>query len=201
MKKIAFLGSGDGEIFEAVVRYLYNNKKNLELDIVCLSNNLNDNILKKAEQLCIKYKYLPFEENLEYFASNDFDLIALDNYSKKIQLKVLETGHFINIHPSLLPAFKGEDAIARAFSSGVKVSGVTVHTLTGEIDGGKIIAQYPVLISNSTHFDEFKNEILKLEQILYPIVIEKILEDKVFDFSDLINISGCRGNCGGCNKC
>lgn len=199
MKKIAFLGSGDGEIFEAVIRYLKNNNK-LELDIICLSNNLNDNILKRAEQLGIKYKYLPFEENLEYFASNDFDLIALDNYSKKIQLKVLETGHFINIHPSLLPAFKGEDAIARAFSSGVKVSGVTVHTLTGEIDGGKIIAQYPVLISNSTHFDEFRDEILKLEQIFYPIVIEKILEDKVFDFSDLINISGCGGNCGGCNK-
>ena len=75
-----------------------------------------------------------------------------------------------------------------------------MHTLTGEIDGGKIIAQYPVLIGNLTHLDEFEEQIKRLEDVLYPIVILKILEDKVFDFSDLLG--GCSGNCtGDCGGC
>ena len=111
---------------------------------------------------------------------------------------VLELGRFINIHPSLLPAFKGKDAIQRAFLSGVKVSGVTVHRVTDELDGGKIIAQYPVLIDNAMHFDEFEAEIHQTEHILYPIVIDKLLKDEVFDFSDLF---GRCGNCGDCGKC
>ena len=82
--------------------------------------------------------------------------------------------------------------------SGVKVSGVTVHWVTDELDGGKIIAQYPILIPNLMHFDEFESEIYKLEDILYPKVIECILEDKVFDFADLI-VSTCNSTCSG--KC
>lgn len=200
MKKIAILGSGNGYIFESIVNYFSNNS-DLDVDIFCISDNLHDEILEKAKNMGIKNKYVPYEENFEFFSSHDFDLIVLDNYSKDLQSNLFEIARFINIHPSLLPAFKGKDAIARAFSSGVKVSGVTVHTLTNKIDGGKILAQFPVLIGNSTHFDEFQAEIHALEQNLAPIVIEKVLEDKVFDFSDLISNHSCGGNCGGCSNC
>ncbi len=198
-KKIAIWGSNSGRNLEAIVNYLKNNYLN-ELEIVAVSDNLNSDFFKKAAELNVSRKYLPPEESAIYVASENFDLIALSGYSRELKPNVLELGRFINLQPSLLPAFKGSDAIARAFSAGVKVSGVTIHALTNGIDGGKIIAQYPVLIGNLTHFDEFKEQIEKLEDLLYPIVILKILEDKVFDFEDLL--SGCE-NCssGGCSGC
>lgn len=201
MKKIAIMGSSDGENFEAIVNYLNLERSSVKVDITCISDNPDSDILKIAEQLHINHKYVPFEENVEFFKTHDFDLIVLTGYNKTIPKNVLELGKFVNIHYSLLPAFQGDDAIVKAFSSGVKVSGVTVHRLTKEVDGIQIIAQYPVLIGNLMHFDEFENAIRNIGNTLYPIVIEKILEDKVFDFSDLFG--GCSGGCsnGGCGGC
>ncbi len=195
MKRIAILGSGIGNNYKAIVNYF--SLKQSKPDITLISNNLKADMLEFAKDANLKHFYLPDEEFGEFFSTQEFDLIVLDYLSCELPASVLELGRFINIHPSLLPAFKGKDAIARAFNAGVKVSGVTVHTLSDDIEGGKILAQFPVLIGSLTHFDEFETEIHKLEQRLYPIVIEKILEDKVFDFSDLISEGGC-GNCGGC---
>ena len=198
MKKLAIMGSGNGSNFEAIARFFEG--KNVE--ITCICNVEDAYILKRAKKLEIKNVFLPFKDNLEYFSKNKFDLIALAGYMKILPDEVLEKMvKAINIHPSLLPAFKGStNAIKDAFLSGVKVSGVTIHEVTTDVDGGKIIAQYPVLIENLMHFDEFKAEIHKLEHKLYPIVIEKILEDKVFDFSDLLKSNCESGGCGGCKK-
>lgn len=190
-KHIAVMGSGNGSNFEAIVNYF----RDKDVKITCISDNLNAYILERAKKLQVEYKYLPFEENAAYFGANNFDLIVLAGYMRILPDEVLELGKFVNIHPSLLPSFKGKDAIQRAFLAGVKVSGVTIHWVTNELDGGKIIAQYPVLIGNSTHFDEFENEIHNLEHALYPIVIDKLLKDEVFDFGDLIG--GCKGDCKG----
>jgi len=196
MRKLAIMGSGNGSNFEAIAKY-FNNK---DVQITCLSNAENAYILKRAENLGVKYQFLPYEKNFEYFSKNKFDLVVLAGYMKILSDDVLEViDKVINIHPSILPAFKGSaNAIKDAFLAGVKVSGVTVHWVTSDIDGGKIIAQYPVFISNETHFDEFENEIHALEHKLYPVVIEKILDDKVFDFHDLMMVKcGCScGNCG-----
>lgn len=101
----------------------------------------------------------------------------------------------IKLHYSLLPAFDCENPIKEAFISGVKVSGVTIL----DQSTGKIIAQYPVLIENSTHFDEFEKEIKKTGKILYDKVLECIEQDKVFEFSDLFK--NCTTGCNGCKGC
>ena len=195
MKKIAVMGSGNGSNFEAIAQYF----KNKDVQITCLSNNEDAFILKRAENYGIKREFLPFAKNLEYFTQNKFDLVVLAGYMRILSEDVLkEMGKVINIHPSLLPAFKGSaNGIKDAFLAGVKVSGVSVHWVTSEVDGGEIIAQYPVFITNDMHFDEFEAELHKLEHKLYPVVIEKLLEDKVFDFSDLMK-STCGSSCGGC---
>lgn len=199
MKKIAVMGSGNGSNFEAIAKFF----KDKDVDITCLSDNMKAYILERAKKLGIKHQYLPFEENAEYFGARNFDLIVLAGYMRVLPEDVLELGKFVNIHPSLLPAFKGKDAIQRAFNAGVKVSGVTVHYVTNELDGGKILAQYPVLIPNLMHYDEFEAAIHRVEHALYPKVIECILEDKVFDFSDLYDGDSCGGcsggGCGGCH--
>ena len=191
--KIALLG--EGNCFESIINKLS------DTQVTILSYDANSEVFGFAKDKGIKCKYVPKEESLSFFAANSFDLIVLENYAEEVPEEILTLGKFINMHPALLPSFKGKDAMQRAFLSGVKVSGVTVHWVTSDVDGGKIIAQYPVLIGNSTHFDEYRIEMIKTEQMLYPVVIEKLLKDEVFDFSDLLGgcaTSGCQG-CGSCN--
>ena len=207
MKKLAIMGSGNGSNFEAIVKYFACK----DIEITCLSDIENAFILKRAENLEVNYKYLPIKQNFEYFSENHFDLVALAGYMKILPENILNImGKVINIHPSLLPSFKGKDAIQQAFLAGVKVSGVTIHYIERNVDGGKIIAQYPVFIENTMHLDEFEREIHVIEHKLYPIVIEKVLENKVFDFQDLMK-SSCNNGCcegkssdnssGGCKGC
>lgn len=201
VKKIAILGSAQGIVFESIVNYF----KNTNIEITCLSDNLKSELFKKAQDLKIEHKYLPKEENTQYFASRNFDLIVLTDYDNKLDNDTLEVGKFINIHPSLLPAFKGEDAIQRAYLAGVKVTGVTVHWLKENLEDETIIAQYPVLIGLTTHLDEIVKDIYDVEKKLYPPVIDAILSDKVFDFQDLFKSpchanNGCSGSCSKCHN-
>ncbi len=195
MKKLALLGSGENSVLNAIIKYF----KDKDVEISILSDNEHCDFYLKSKDEGFDAKYLPVEKTFEYFSSHDFDLIALCDYRNALCADVLETGRFITIHPSLLPAFKGKDAIERAFMTGVKVSGVTVYSLNSNENDEKIIAQYPVLISNETHFDEFKSEIYYVESKLYPVVIDKLLKDEVFDFPDLMNSCSCEGGCGGCH--
>lgn len=196
-KKLAIMGSGNGSNFEAIARYFQGKDTGGKcVDITCLSNVENAYILTRAQNLGIKNKFLPFSENFDYFSKNEFDLVVLAGYMKILPDEVLSLNKFINIHPSLLPAFGGTiHSIKDAFLAGVKVSGVTIHWVTSDVDCGEIIAQYPVFITAGMHFDEFEEEIHAIEHKLYPIVIEKLLEDKVFDFQDLMK-SECGSKCG-----
>ena len=195
MKKLALLGSGESSVLNAIIKYF----KDKDVGISILSDNEHSDFYLKSKEEGMNVKYLSAEKTFEYFSSHDFDLIVLCDYRNELCADVLETGRFIAIQPSLLPAFKGKDAIERAFMAGVKVSGVTVYSLNANENDEKIIAQYPVLISNETHFDEFKSDIYHLEAVLYPIVIDKLLKDEVFDFPDLMNSCSCEGGCGGCH--
>lgn len=197
MFKVALLGSKSDHLIEPIKTFF----KGKDVELVCLSNYENSDFLQKAKCLNLEYKYLSNEKNFEYFSSHNFDIVAVCGYDEIIKKDVLETGKFINLHESLLPAFKGDDALYRSFSAGVKVSGVTIHYLSDENYNGEIIAQYPVLIGNLTHFDEYKEEMYAVEKMLYPIVIEKLLKDEVFDFSDLINSNKCSNSCSSCGGC
>jgi phosphoribosylglycinamide formyltransferase-1 len=197
MLKLAIMGSDNGSNFEAIAKYF----ENKDVEITCLSDVEDAFILERAKKLGVKFEILPFDKNFQFFSQNKFDLVALAGYMQILPEEVLNLSKFINIHPSLLPSFKGKDAIKQAFLAGVKVTGVTIHWVEKSIDTGKIIAQYPVFVDNSMSLDELEEEIHAIEHQLYPIVIEKILEDKVFDFQDLMK-SSCNnktdgGSCGG----
>lgn len=134
----------------------------------------------------------------------DYDLIALWNYYETADAEFINNNKIINIYPSLLPAFKSNTPIKDAYMHGVKVTGVTVYKVENADMTGRILAQYPVLIDNYTHYDELENEINKLEVQLYPLVIKSILEDKVFDIVDFLSSRQitCSGSCGhGCHNC
>ena len=103
----------------------------------------------------------------------------------------------LEIHHSLLPAFDSDTPLRDAFLSGVKVTGITIYYTKTK----KIIAQYPILISNSAHYDEVDKELQYLEQTIYPLIIKKILNNEQFEIKALLGQTSCSHSCGGCNKC
>lgn len=82
----------------------------------------------------------------------------------------------LNVHPSLLPAFPGVDAQRQAFEYGVRVTGVTVHIVTPELDAGPIVAQAPVHVEDGDTAESLAARILEVEHRLYPRAIQMILE-------------------------
>lgn len=128
-----------------------------------------------------------------------FDIVILNDYNGYLPENNGKTT-VLNIHPSLLPAFEGENAIENAFKYGAKVSGITVQNVYTK----QIIAQFPVLIGIDTGVNEFIDEMTQIEKYLLPPVIKAILEDRVFDFGDILNKNtcsrrNCSGNCSGCH--
>ena len=85
-------------------------------------------------------------------------------------------GKIINIHPSLLPSFKGAHAIEQAFDYGVKVTGVTVHYVDRGMDTGPVIAQQVVRIAKRDTIETLEEKIHKVEHKLYPKVIKDLLK-------------------------
>lgn len=119
-----------------------------------------------------------------------FDLIISNGKRENLPDKT------IVIHPSLLPAFDEENAIEKAYLSGVKVSGVTFY------NSERIIAQYPVLIGIDTHLDELKENIINLENYFIVPIVDAFLNDRLFDFQDLYSQNCSHGNgCSGCGNC
>ena len=86
-------------------------------------------------------------------------------------------GKIINIHPALLPSFKGAHGIKDAYEYGVKIMGVTIHYVNKEVDGGKIIAQDCFHLNGET-LDEAEEKIHAIEHKLFPATLKKLLEEK-----------------------
>lgn len=118
------------------------------------------------------------------------DLLVNTNYEKEIPQ------NHINVHYSLLPAFSDNEPVKEAFLAGVKVTGITFYYTNPE----RIIAQYPIFISNFSHYDDIERELEYLEQTIYPLILEKILRNEPFEIRKLLT-KGCSGNCGGCDSC
>lgn len=179
--KIAAFASGNGSNVEALVT----NGIAIEL-IIC--NNPNGYIITRAKQLGIKCIVIPTKgrESVEYekqmlevLRLHDIELILLAGYMRMVGATLLDVyqGSIINIHPSLLPSFKGAHAISDAYNYGVKVSGVTVHYIDSEMDAGVIIMQTPVVIEDDS-LEQFETKIHQAEYDLFHRAVKKVIKER-----------------------
>ncbi|SDF51971.1 formyltetrahydrofolate-dependent phosphoribosylglycinamide formyltransferase [Fontibacillus panacisegetis] len=101
------------------------------------------------------------------------DLVVLAGYMRLLTSVLVEryAGRMINVHPSLLPAFPGKNAIGQAWDYGVKLTGITVHFVDGGMDSGPVIAQQAVEITSEDTLDSLESKIHQAEQQLYPQVV------------------------------
>ena len=109
------------------------------------------------------------------------EYVVMAGYMRKVTSVMLDAfpNRVLNLHPALLPSFKGAHAIADAFNAGVKVTGVTVHFANADYDKGPIVAQRAVAVAEDDTLDTLEAKIHDVEHVLYPEVLGLIAEGRV----------------------
>lgn len=189
MKNIAIFASGTGSNFQAIHKAVI--KQEIEANVSLLvSDKPNSQVVKRALNMnveCFAVSPRSYSSKTEYelaileqLEKHEVDLIILAGYMRMIGNTLLNKypKKIINIHPSLLPSFKGIDAVGQAIEAKVKITGVTVHFVDKGMDTGEIIDQEALVIKHFKTREKIETEIHKIEHILYPKVIKELLEDK-----------------------
>ena len=109
------------------------------------------------------------------------ELVALAGYMRRLGTPLVEKwqGRMINIHPALLPSFKGLDTHRRALDAGLRIHGCTVHFVTADVDDGPIIAQAAVPVMTDDDEAALSVRVLKAEHRIYPLALSLLAEGKV----------------------
>ncbi len=180
---IAVFISGNGSNFKNLI--FYSKKKNSKYRInLLISNKANAKGLKYAKKFKIKKKIINYdnikiaEKNiLAELMKNKIDLICLAGFMQILSNNLITKfkGKIINIHPSLLPKYKGLNTHKRAIDNNEKYSGCTVHYVNKKLDSGKIILQKKVKIFKTDTVKKLSKKILKQEHLLYPKALNKVL--------------------------
>ncbi len=189
-KNIAILASGNGTNFQALAKAIKKQKLKARIKLL-VTDKRNSFVRKRAKNLDIKDVFVnpkEFKSDLEFDKSivkilkkEKIDLVILAGYMKIISPFFVKSfsNKILNIHPAILPAFKGTRSISRAFKYGCKVTGVTVHFIDEKVDHGPIILQETVEIKKGMSREKLEKKIHKLEHKLYPQALKLILDKKV----------------------
>lgn len=189
-KRIAVFASGFGSNLQALIDY--NNKHGLNGDIVLVfSNNKDAFALERAKKNKIKAVFMDparyssreqyDSEIIEMLEEEKIDLVVLAGYMFLLSQEFVHRfkNKILNIHPALLPSFKGTHGIKDAYRYGVKVTGVTVHFVDGGLDSGPIILQEAVDIDPDDSVEELEEKIHKVEHKIYPEAVKYFCEDRL----------------------
>ena len=188
-RRIAVLISGRGSNLQSIIDSIGSGELDAQIQVV-VSNRADAAGLKRAKDANIETVYLNPREYagriaydqaiVEVLRARDVGLVCLAGFMRLIGGPMLEAfpTAILNIHPSLLPSFPGVDAQAQAIAHGVKVSGVTVHLVTGELDGGPIIVQRAVPVKDDDTPETLSARILVEEHRAYPEAVKIVLSNQ-----------------------
>ena len=184
LKKIksAVFISGTGSNLQNIIKFSKIRKSPISIDLIVSNTHLAKG-LKYAEQFKIKKKIFNFKNYEEaekkislLMIKNQIKLICLAGFMKILSKNFIQKfdGKIINIHPSLLPKYKGLNTHARAINNKDKFAGCTVHFVTEKLDSGRIILQKKIKITARDNPDTLAKKVLNQEHKLYPSAIMKI---------------------------
>ena len=175
--------SGTGSNLKSLIKFSLKKISPIEVNLI-VSNNVKAKGLKFAKLYKIKKKVYNYNEKkvsekriLKDLKLNDIKLICLAGFMKILSKDFIRNfkGKILNIHPSLLPKYKGLNTHHRAIQNKEKYSGCTVHFVSSKLDSGKIILQKKVKLSKKETPSSLQKKILKHEHILYRRAISKII--------------------------
>ena len=186
--RVVSLGSGRGSNAEAILRAEREGKLGRARVVRIISDNASAGILEHGQSYGVPASFIdpaPFRTKLDGAAEEHYitailaeqpDVLVLAGFMRVLKERFLTAfaGRIINLHPSLLPAFPGLDAIAQAWRRGVKITGCTVHLVTSEVDDGPILDQMPVRIEPGDTLEKLEQKVHAAEHALLPAVIARL---------------------------
>jgi phosphoribosylglycinamide formyltransferase 1 len=182
--KTAVFISGAGSNLKNIIQFSKLKKSPISVKLI-ISNTHLARGLKYANQFKIKKKIFDFKNHKEVekkmstlIKKNKIKLICLAGFMKILSKEFIEKfdGKIINIHPSLLPKYKGLNTHSRAIKNQDELAGCTVHYVTAKLDSGGIILQKKIKISARDNPTSLAKKVLKQEHKLYPAAIMKIFD-------------------------
>ena len=180
--KTAVFISGTGSNLKNLIKFSRNKISPISIDII-ISNNSKSNGLRYAKIFKIKKKIFNFKKKtlaerkiLKILDQNKIELICLAGFMKVLSNDFIKNfkGKILNIHPSLLPKYKGLNTHKRVIENKDKFTGCTVHYVTSKLDSGKIIIQKKVKVNKQDNYKTLAKKVLIQEHKLYPKAILKI---------------------------
>ena len=178
--KTAVFISGKGSNLINIIKFSKKKNSPVSVDLI-ISNTNRSKGVSFADQFKIKKKIFNFkntdEKILSLLKKEKIKLICLAGFMKILSKEFIKSfnGKIINIHPSLLPKYKGLNTHSRAINNKDKFAGCTVHYVTAKLDSGKIILQKRIKIAADDNPTSLAKKVLKQEHKLYPTAIMKIL--------------------------
>ena len=186
-RRLGILISGRGTNLQAIIDAIGDERLDATVAVV-ISNRPEAAGLERAhaagiETVSIPHRGFPTRDDFDRaivaeLKARDVGLVCLAGFMRLVGQPMLEAfpQSILNIHPSLLPAFPGIDAQRQALDYGVKVSGVTVHLVTPELDGGPVVLQRTVPVLDSDTPETLAARILVEEHQIYPEAIALVLD-------------------------
>ena len=196
MLNIAVCVSGGGTDLQSIIDACEAGKINGQIRLV-VSNRKKAYGLERARLHGIQAEWIKDEDEiLKRFEEEKIDVVVLAGYLAIVGDKLLAQykNRIINIHPSLIPSFCGPGFYGMhvheaVFKRGVKVSGATVHFVTGEVDGGPIILQRAVDISDLETLEDIQARVLEIEHEILPEAVALYCEGRVSVENERVKIS------------
>ena len=188
--KLGVLISGSGTNLQALIDRIADGSLNATIELV-VSSRPSAFGLKRAEAAGIQTLTLSKELYADPLVADEViaaalkqagvDYVIMAGYMRMVHAPILDAfeNRVVNLHPALLPSFKGAHAIADAYEYGVKVTGITVHFADDKYDCGPIIAQRALAVEEGWTLDELEAHIHELEHALYPEVVQLLSEGRV----------------------
>ena len=196
MLNIAVCVSGGGTDLQSIIDACEAGKINGQIRLV-ISNRKKAYGLERARLHGIQAEWIKDEDEiLKRFEEEKIDVVVLAGYLAIVGDKLIEQykNRIINIHPSLIPSFCGPGFYGMhvheaVFKRGVKVSGATVHFVTGEVDGGPIILQRAVDLSDLETPEDIQARVLEIEHEILPEAVALYCEGRVSVENERVKIS------------
>ena len=180
--KTAVFISGTGSNLKTLIKFSKKNQSPISIDLI-ISNNPKAKGLVHGKKFKIKTKVFNFKKKIKCenkilasLKNYDINMIFLAGFMEILSKNFIVKfkGKILNIHPSLLPKYKGLNTHQRALNNNEKYSGCTVHFVNSKLDSGKVILQKKVKISKNDTKDSLAKKILVQEHKLYPKAILKV---------------------------
>ena len=180
--RLGIMASGSGSNFEAIVQAIHSGQLNAEVAVL-IYNNPTATVIERATRLgipaiCLDHRQFATRELLDQaivgvLVSYQADWVVMAGWMRIVTPVLINAfpNRVLNIHPSLLPSFKGSRAIEQAFQSGVKITGCTVHHVVTEVDSGDIVMQAAVPILDSDTLETLQARLQIQEHKIYPAAI------------------------------